>query len=328
MNVGIIGLGRIGKVHIEALKSLKNTTIKSISDIDETACKVVAAKYNIPDYSTDFKELINNGNIDAIWVCSPSNLHYRHVYEALKNNKYVFCEKPLETEIDKIKSLITDFPDIHKRLMVGFNRRFDADFAFAKQNIGVVGKPTIIKITSRDPSPPPTEYIRTSGGIYKDMTIHDFDMARFITDSEVSEVFAMGNINYIAGIEGVDVDTSLVTLKFKNGAICTIDNSRLSAYGYDQRLEILGDKGMLQVHNKKVHQCSFHTKEHIREGVLENFFLDRYKEAYKKEAVVFYECISEKKEFPVTAFDALKALELAEACKKSLEEKSLVILTH
>jgi myo-inositol 2-dehydrogenase/D-chiro-inositol 1-dehydrogenase len=326
MKIGIIGLGRIGKVHLEAIQKIAGLKVVAVSDIDEKYCNQIAEENQIPYSCVNYKKLIANKEVEAVWICSPSKLHHEQVSEALTHNKYVFCEKPLEVEIDKIKSLIKNFSDIDKRLMVGFNKRFDSEFIEAKNNIDKIGKPTIVKITSRDPAPPPLAYLKISGGIFKDMAIHDFDMARFMIEDEVVEVFATGNVNFIDGIDAFDVDTSMVTLKFKNGVICTIDNSRQSAYGYDQRLEILGTSGMLQVNNKEVNRNTYYTEQGKQSSVFENFFLERYADAYEKEARIFLKCIVEKREFPATAYDALKALELAEACNKSLLEKRVIIM--
>lgn len=326
MNVGIIGLGRIGKVHIAAIQKVKGLTIVSISDIDEERCREIASEYDIPNYTKSFSDIVTDKNIDALWICSPSKLHYQQVSEALQNNKYVFCEKPLETDVSKIKKLINDFPDLNNRLMVGFNRRFDSEFMNAKENLSKIGKTTIVKITSRDPVAPPLDYVKVSGGIFKDMMIHDFDMARFIVGDEVAEVYATGSVNYVENMEGIDVDTALVTLKFKNGVICNIDNSRQSVHGYDQRLEVLGTDGLILVDNKKVNQNNIYTKLGKQSSVYQYFFLERYADAYVSEAQVFIACITDNKEFSATAYDALKALELSEACNSSLLEKRVISL--
>lgn len=326
MNIGIIGLGRIGKVHLKAIQKIDGLKVLAVSDIDEKHCHQIAKENDIAYTYIDYNELIANKNIDAVWICSPSKLHYEQVSAALDNNKYVFCEKPLETEVDKIRLLLNRFPSIDKRLMVGFNKRFDSEFLEAKKNILKIGKVTIVKITSRDPAPAPLSYLKTSGGIFKDMSIHDLDMANFLVEDDVQEVYATGNINYTKIDEGTDVDTTMITLKFKNGVICTIDNARQSPYGYDQRLEILGTLGMLQINNKEVNRNSLYTAQGKQTSVYQNFFLERYADAYKREAQVFLDCVVAQREFPATAYDALKSLELAEACKKSLFEKRIVTM--
>ncbi len=328
MKIGIIGLGRIGKVHLDAIQRIPAFNVHAISDIDEDLCKRISAENHIPRYSVDYKDIVTDKDIDAVWICSPSKLHYDQVSLALQQGKYVFCEKPLETNLEKTKTLIERFPEIDEKLMVGFNRRFDPEFAYAKKIAHTVGRPTVLRIVSRDPAPPPISYLKGSGGIFIDMAIHDFDMARYLIGEEVTEVFATGSVNHIEEIKDFDVDTSLAILKFNNGAICSIDNARVCSYGYDQRLELHGNSGTVQVGNKRVHECSVFTENQVSTSILPNSFLERYKEAYIQEALVFYNCIRNKKKFTATAYDALKALELALACQKSLKENRVVQLSE
>ncbi|PWN65105.1 inositol 2-dehydrogenase [Chryseobacterium phosphatilyticum] len=321
LNIGVIGLGRIGQIHLSALKALKNINITAVSDTSPELARKTAEKNRIPKFYTDYHNVLHQQDIDAVWICSPTSYHMAQVREALENNKYVFCEKPLDKDRTKIQSLINSYPDLSRRLMIGFNRRFDPDFAAAKASIKKIGKPTIIKITSRDPFPPSTEYSRLSGGIYNDMSIHDLDMACFISESDAEQVIAIGSKNYTK-----DTDTTLITIKFKNGIICNIDNSRKASYGYDQRLEILGDKGMISVENKRVNHLCYYSENSMESSVFEPFFLERYKESYIEEAKAFITSIKEKKEFPSTAEDALKASVLANACEQSLEKQKLIFL--
>ena len=321
LKIGIIGLGRIGQVHLAALKTIKNVEVVALSDISLDHVKKTAEEYQIPHFYTDYHNILRRLDIDAVWICSPTSHHFTQVMEALGNNKYVFCEKPLDADKDKIQTIIDSYPDINHRLMVGFNRRFDPDFANAKVTLKKIGKTVIIKITSRDPFPPSAEYSRQSGGIYNDMSIHDLDMARFISESEAEQIIAIGSRNFTE-----DTDTTLITIKFKNGVICNIDNSRKASYGYDQRLEILGDQGMISVENKKISHTRFYFENAIESSVLEPFFLERYKDSYIEEAKAFITSIKEKKEFPSTAEDALKASLLADACAQSLEQQKLIFL--
>lgn len=321
LKIGVIGLGRIGQVHLAALKTLKDVEVAAVSDLSQELTKRTAEEYQIPHFYTDYRDILHDQDIDAVWICSPTSYHLTQVTEALESNKYVFCEKPLDTDRYKIQSVINSYSDLNHRLMIGFNRRFDPDFAQAKANIKKIGKPVIIKITSRDPFPPSAEYTKLSGGIYSDMSIHDLDMACFISDSEAEQVIAIGSRNYTE-----DIDTTLITIRFKNGVICNIDNSRKASYGYDQRLEILGDKGMIAVKNKKISNICFYSENAIENSVLEPFFLERYKDSYIEEAKEFITSIKEKKEFPSTAEDALKASMLANACEQSLEQQKLIFL--
>ena len=283
-------------------------------------------KFNIPKYTLTYEELVSDPEVQAVWVCSPSNLHYTHVTACLSNNKLVFCEKPLEINSEKIQQLIDQFPEIDKRLMVGFNRRFDPNFSFVKSNIQKIGKPTILKITSRDPQPPPIEYIKTSGGIFMDMTIHDFDMASFMVDAKPISIYATGGVNYNPAFTGIDIDTALITIKFENGVVCNIDNSRKCAYGYDQRLELLGDEGMLSAENENEHQASLFNSSGLQSALCKDFFIDRYNQAYSIENQTFIECVQKNIEFPVTANDALIALQLAQAANDSLKQNKVIHL--
>ena len=212
--------------------------------------------------------------------------------------------------------------------MVGFNRRFDPNFSFVKNNIKKIGKPTILKITSRDPQPPPIDYIKSSGGIFMDMTIHDFDMAYFMIGAKPFSVYATGSVNYNPEFKGIDIDTALITIKFENGVVCNIDNSRKCAYGYDQRLEFLGDQGMLSVENEKVHHGSIFNSSGLQSALCKDFFIDRYIKAYSIENQTFIQCAKNNVEFPVTAEDALIALKLAQAAKLSLDQNKVVNLNY
>jgi len=326
MKIGLIGLGRVGQVHLKSLSAIEDVDIVCVCDIDQTVCKQIIKKFNIPKYTLSYEDLVSDPQVEAVWVCSPSNLHFTHVTACLRNNKLVFCEKPLEVDFEKIKQIIDQYPDINKKLMVGFNRRFDPNFSFIKKNILKIGKPTILKITSRDPQPPPIDYIKSSGGIFMDMTIHDFDMACFMIGAKPFSIYATGSVNYNPEFKGIDIDTALITIKFENGVLCNIDNSRKCSYGYDQRLEFLGDQGMLSAENEKVHHGSIFNSSGLQSALCKDFFIDRYIKAYSIENQTFIQCAKNNVEFPVTAEDALIALKLAQAAKLSLDQNKIINL--
>jgi myo-inositol 2-dehydrogenase/D-chiro-inositol 1-dehydrogenase len=326
MKIGLIGLGRVGQVHLKSLSAIEDVDIVCVCDIDQTVCKQIIKKFNIPKYTLSYEDLVSDPQVEAVWVCSPSNLHFTHVTACLRNNKLVFCEKPLEVDFEKIKQIIDQYPDINKKLMVGFNRRFDPNFSFIKKNILKIGKPTILKITSRDPQPPPIDYIKSSGGIFMDMTIHDFDMACFMIGAKPFSIYATGSVNYNPEFKGIDIDTALITIKFENGVLCNIDNSRKCSYGYDQRLEFLGDQGMLSAENEKVHHGSIFNSSGLQSALCKDFFIDRYIKAYSIENQTFIQCAKNNIEFPVTAEDALIALKLAQAAKLSLDQNKIINL--
>ena len=247
LKVGIIGTGRIGKVHtMSIMNQLPEVEIKAVTDIFLDSAKDWAAQAGIKTVYNDYKELIAGPEIDAVLVCSSTDTHADIAIAAANAGKHVFCEKPVDLSVEKVEAVIEAAKKNNVKLQIGFNRRFDHNFRKVKELIDnkVIGDLQILKITSRDPGPPPIEYVKVSGGIFMDMTIHDFDMARFLTGSEAEEIYVAAACMVDPAIgEAGDVDTALITIRFKNGAICVIDNSRKAAYGYDQRVEAFGSKG-------------------------------------------------------------------------------------
>ncbi len=248
--VGIIGAGRIGRVHGTSITyHIPNAEIKAVMDVRLDGVREWADSLGIQDVYDDYMPIINDPEIDAVLVCSSTDTHAEISMAALKAGKHVFCEKPIDYDLDRIRQVLEVAANANVKFQVGFNRRFDHNFARIRQTTldGTIGDPHIIKITSRDPEPPPVEYVKVSGGIFLDMAIHDFDMARFQAGSEVTEVYAVGNCLVDPAIgEAGDVDTAITTLKFENGVMAVIDNSRQAVYGYDQRVEVFGSKGPLK----------------------------------------------------------------------------------
>jgi len=247
VNIGIIGVGRIGKLHAGNLKyQVPGVKVLAVADIFEESAQQVAAQLEIPGAEKDYRVLLENKDIDAVVICSSTDTHAQIISEAAEAGKHIFCEKPIALDIDKIDQAITAVKKAGVKLQVGFNRRFDPSFKKAKDLVasGKIGTPHLLRITSRDPEPPPISYIKVSGGIFLDMMIHDFDMARYLLDQEVVELMAVGNCLVDPAIgEAGDIDTAIVTLKYEGGAWGTIDNSRKAVYGYDQRIEIFGSEG-------------------------------------------------------------------------------------
>ena len=258
LKVGIIGAGRIGQVHAKSITyHIPQAEILAISDIYEDGAAKVANELGIPAYYKDYHKILENPDIDAVLICSSTDTHADIACEAATAGKHIFCEKPVDLTVAKIKKVIEAVDKAGVKLQIGFNRRYDHNFAQIKklEQNGKIGKLQTIKITSRDPEPPAIEYVKVSGGIFLDMTVHDFDMARFI-GGEVEEVYANATVMVDPAIgEAGDVDTALVTLKFKNGAVGVIDNCRKASYGYDQRLEVFGSKGQATAGNDTPHQC-------------------------------------------------------------------------
>ena len=323
IKVGLTGLGRIGKAHLDNLVyRLPEAQIVAVSDINPET-KKLAGDYGIRHFYRDFREVLALPEIEAVIICSPTPTHLEYIKLAAEAGKHIFCEKPLEMTIEKIKIIQKIIQKAKVKLQVGFNRRFDADFIEIKRTVenGHIGDPHILKITSRDPGPPPLEYIRLSGGLFLDMTIHDFDMARFIVGSEVTEVYAQGAVRVDKQIgKADDIDTAIVQLTFANGVLAAIDNSRKATYGYDQRLEIFGSKGMSCNTNHRPNSHSlFNEKGGLRPPAL-HFFMERYADSYRMEMQSFIQAIQEDKTVPVDANDALMATKIALAAQKSVKE--------
>ena len=328
LKIGVIGAGRIGKVHTETIaRSIIDAEVFAIADKNISEAEQLALRYRVKTTTSDYRDILNNKEIDAVLICSPTNTHAQYIIEAAQAGKHIFCEKPVDLELPTIKKAIDIVEECGVKLMLGFNRRFDSNFMKIKQMVdeGKIGDPHILKITSRDPAPPPIEYVSVSGGMFLDMTIHDFDMARFIVGSEVKEVSAIADVMVDEKIgDAGDVDTAIITLRFENGAMGVIDNSRKAVYGYDQRVEIFGSKGMIKVDNNAPDNHNYYSESGVHASLPLNFFMDRYIEAYSSEIKEFCSSILEDKPVSVGGKDGLLSVAIGMAAKKSLEEKRSV----
>ena len=330
--IGIIGGGRIGRLHAEnIIYNIPQVKIKSISDIFSDQVKLWAYDLGIKNVYEDYKEIINDPEINAVLICSSTNTHAQFAVEAAEAGKNIFCEKPIDLNVGKIKEVIAAVEKSGVKCQVGFNRRFDHNFKKVRELVkqGKVGELHIIKITSRDPAPPPEEYVKVSGGIFLDMTIHDFDMGRYLSGSEVEEVYVQAAVlvePYIG--EAGDVDTAVITLKFKNGAIGIIDNSRKAVYGYDQRVEVFGSKGCVTVSNDAPTSAVLSCEEGVFSDKPKYFFLERYKDSYIEEMQDFFKAIANNSDTPVTVVDGLKPVLIGLAAKKSLKENRPVKISE
>ena len=331
LKVGIIGYGRIGKVHFKnLLNRIQGAKVVAISGpnilFHQNLQEIDALKLSL---SSD--ELINDPEVEAVIICSPTPSHHQYILKSLHANKHVFCEKPVDLNLEKIEEVESLLKTKNLRFQTGFNRRFDPSFKKVRAQLvdGRIGDPHILKITSRDPSPPPVEYIKSSGGMFMDMTIHDFDMARFIVGSEVKEVFAYGAalVDPIFEDEG-DIDTAVITLRFENGCLAVIDNSRSAAYGYDQRLELFGSSGMSKVSNNFLDSEILYSESGLQSGKPMNFFMDRYEQSFFDEMNSFISSVREDRPTEVTINDALKATQIALAANLSLKENRPVHLNE
>ncbi len=331
--VGIIGAGRIGQVHARSIAyEIPGVTIKTVADpylTDDAAALMMSL--GVQKVSKDYREIINDPEIEAVFICSSTDTHSPLSQEACRAGKHVFCEKPVDLDIDKIKETLKVVRESGVIYQVGFNRRFDHNFASVKAAIdaGKVGDVHILKITSRDPSPPPVEYVKVSGGIFCDMIVHDFDMARFLTGSEVIEVFAAADVRIDEEIgRAGDYDTAVVTLKFENGAIAVIDASRKAVYGYDQRVEAFGSKGAVAIGNDTLSTAVISNEDGIVSEKPKYFFLERYMGAFTEEKRQFFDAIRKGSEVPVGGFDGLISVVIAEAAKRSAAENRPVKISE
>ena len=325
MKIGLIGAGRIGKLHGELLTyHIPQAAIKTVAEIDIDSIKPWAKQLNIFNLTTDTSDILNDPEIEAVLICSSTDTHAQLIIEAARAGKHIFCEKPIDFNIKKIKQALKSVQDAGVKLQIGFNRRFDHNFMKVREYVesGKLGAVHIVKITSRDPAPPPLSYLKVSGGIFLDMTIHDFDMARYLSVSEVEEVYAQGAVLVDPAIGGIgDVDTAITTLKFKNGAMGVIDNSRQAVYGYDQRAEVFGSKGYVEVENDFPNSAKLSTADGVTRDKPQYFFLERYKMSYIEELKTFVDAVAKDKEPPVTGSDGLQPVLIGTAALKSLKER-------
>ncbi len=332
LNIGIIGAGRIGKVHAQSITyHIPQAKVVHISDVHIESAKEVAELYNIETYSSSFEEVIHNPKVDAILICSPTNTHADIAILAAKAGKHVFCEKPVDMTVEKILDTKKAVEAAGIKFQVGFNRRFDHNHSKVQQVVenGDLGKVEIVKITSRDPEPPSPEYAASSGGLYLDMMIHDFDMAMFQANSDVVEVYAKGTclVDPAIGKAG-DVDTAIVVLTFANGAIGVIDNSRRAAYGYDQRVEVFGEKGMALNDNDSDSNVKISTVKGVEGEKPQFFFLERYMDSFVTEMKAFVDAVVNNKTVPVGIHEGLMSVVIAKAAQKSSDENRPVKISE
>src|SRR5665648_15379 len=328
VNIGIIGVGRIGKLHARNLKyQIPGSKVLAVADIFEKSARETASQLEISIAEKDYRVLLENKDIDAVVICSSTDTHAQIISEAAQAGKHIFSEKPIALDIDKIDQAITAVKKAGVKLQVGFNRRFDPNFKKAKDLVmeGTIGTPYLVRITSRDPEPPPISYVKVSGGIFLDMMIHDFDMARYLLDQEVVELMAVGSCLVDPAIgEAGDIDTAIVTLKYEKGAWGTIDNSRKAVYGYDQRIEIFGSEGCIMVGNPTPTEVMINSAEDTKTDKPLYFFIERYQEAYLAEMKEFIKCIQEDTEPPVGGLDGKISVQMGYAAKESLIKGSFV----
>ena len=333
ISLGIIGAGRIGKVHAQSIMNhITSARLKTIADPfmnEETEASLRAL--GVSDCTKDYKKILNDPEIDAVLICSSTNTHADISLEAIAAGKHVFCEKPVSQDIAKIREVMEKLKGTKLKYQVGFNRRFDHNFEAVRAAVanGDVGDVHIVRITSRDPAPPPPEYAAVSGGMFLDMTIHDFDMVRYLTARDVVEVFANGAVlvDPLIGKAG-DIDTAIISLKMANGALAVIDNSRKAAYGYDQRAEVFGSKGQASVSNDTNSSLILSSETGVHAEKPLYFFLERYMASFTKEVRMFVQAIEQDCPVPVDINDGLQPVLIAAAALRSLKEHRPVLLSE
>jgi myo-inositol 2-dehydrogenase/D-chiro-inositol 1-dehydrogenase len=332
LRIGVIGAGRIGKFHTENLSTrIPGAEVAAVADVNLSAAQALANRLHVPVACEDYHILLADPAIDAVAVCSSTDTHARIVIEAAQAGKHIFCEKPIDFDLARIDVALTAVKTAGVKLQIGFNRRFDPNFRKVHQMIadGKIGEPHIIRITSRDPAPPPVAYIKVSGGMFLDMTIHDFDMARYLSGSDVVEVYTAAGVMVDPAIgEAGDVDTAVITLRFASGAIGTIDNSRKAVYGYDQRVEVFGSGGMIQAHNNTPDNDVYANADGVHSAKPLYFFLERYTESFIAEMKEFVKSVLEDTATAVTGQDGRIPVVIGMAARKSYLEHRPVMLSE
>ena len=324
LNIGIIGAGRIGKVHLQSVtRYVTDAKVIALADPFMNAeTEEWARSLGLGKLTRDYKEILADPEVDAVFICSSTDTHSAISLEAIAAGKHIFCEKPVDHDLGKIKAVMQALEGSPVKYQVGFNRRFDHNFAAAREAVasGRIGELAVLKITSRDPGAPPVDYIKVSGGIFLDMTIHDFDMVRFISGEEVTEVYAAGGVTVDPAIgEAGDIDTAVVTLRLESGALAVIDNCRRASYGYDQRLEAFGSKGQVAISNDTASSAVVSDASGVTAEKPLYFFLERYMQAYAAEVEAFVAAVRDDTPVPVGIDAGLQSVLIGVAAKKSLE---------
>jgi myo-inositol 2-dehydrogenase / D-chiro-inositol 1-dehydrogenase len=321
LGIALLGAGRIGKVHAGAVAACADARLISVSDVVEPAAQSIAVGYGAQ--VRPLSDIADASDIDAVIIATPTTTHADLIERFARAGKAIFCEKPIDLDLDRVRACLSVVKDTGATLMVGFNRRFDPHLSAVREAIsaGEIGDVEMVQIISRDPGAPPPDYIRSSGGIFRDMTIHDFDMARFMLGEEIETVYAAASVLTDPAIGDLgDFDSVSVVLTTKSGRHCAISNSRRATYGYDQRLEVHGSKGMVAVENQRPVSLELANASGYTRPPLHDFFMTRYIEAYAAEIAAFVACVHEKSAPSPGGADGQMALVLAEAAMKSVAE--------
>jgi len=321
--IGVVGVGRIGRMHAELLaRRVPGAAVAALYDADAETARSIGAQLGVP-VAASVEDVLTSADVDAVAICTSTATHAELIVQSARAGKAIFCEKPVSLDLAEVDRALGAVDDAGVPFQIGFNRRFDPAHQSVRDAVaaGAIGEPHLVRITSRDPEPPPMSYVRGSGGIFLDMTIHDFDMARYVAGSEVVEVFARGAVRVDPEFaQAGDVDTAMVMLVHENGCLTSIDNSRRAIYGYDQRVEVFGSDGMAASENELAHSGLVRTSEGTREAPLRWFYLERYTASYIREWEAFVAALSDGDTPPVTTVDARAPLVLGLAAWRSLRE--------
>ncbi|MFD2706194.1 inositol 2-dehydrogenase [Salibacterium lacus] len=320
--VGVIGAGRIGELHMNNLKRNPDVRLKMVSDLYADYLHEWFQTSGVEEITTNYEDILEDEEINTIFICSPTSTHADLIKKAADKKKHIFCEKPISFSEDETLEAYERVKQGGVIFQIGFNRRFDKNFSEMRSRVSdqKIGDMHILKITSRDPNPPHPDYIQSSGGLFMDMSIHDFDMARYLSGSEIVEVSARGaNLVDPAIGEKGDIDTAVITLTFENGALGVIDNSREAVYGYDQRIEVFGNSGALVADNETSTNLKYYHNQTVEADLPLHFFLERYNDSFIVETNQFINCILEGREASVSFKDGIMAQRIAQACQESLD---------
>ncbi len=319
LRIAILGAGRIGQVHASAVSSTLGANLVAVAEPFAETARAVQKSYGCDIREID--EIAEANDVDAVVICTPTDTHADLIEQFVRAGKAVFCEKPIDLDVNRVRACLDVVKAEDGRLMLGFNRRFDPDFMALKAAIdqGRIGEVEMVTLTSRDPGPPPGDYITRSGGIFRDMTIHDFDVARWLLNEDVASVQATASVLTDPEIGRLgDYDSVNVILATASGKQCTITNTRRAAYGYDQRIEVHGSMGAVSARNQHEANIEIADATGYHRPPLLNFFMTRYVAAYANEIAAFVQAVADEADMPTTGEDGLRALELAEAALQSV----------
>jgi myo-inositol 2-dehydrogenase/D-chiro-inositol 1-dehydrogenase len=322
---GLLGAGRIGKVHAKAISSNPTAQLVAVADAVERAATDIAGQYGCEVRSIE--QILSATDIDAVVICTPTDTHADLIEQFSRAGKAIFCEKPIDLDVERVKACLKVVDAEGATLMGGFNRRFDPHFMAVHDVIakGEIGTVEMVTIVSRDPGAPPVDYIKRSGGIFRDMTIHDFDMARFLLGEEIDAVTAQASVLVDPAIGAAgDYDSVSVMLSTASGKHATISNSRRATYGYDQRIEVHGSKGAVSAENQRPVSIEVANATGYTRPPLHDFFMTRYTDAYAREISTFVDAVESKSPASPSGLDGLIALALADAALKSVKESRAV----